>query len=62
MLRPMEAGSEINEAERLALIIAELAEKARAAGLPVIAHLLDMAQLEAREGALEKLDPVPSLT
>jgi hypothetical protein len=57
----MEADSEINEAEHLALVISDLADKARSAGLPVIAHLLDMAQLEAREAVLRKREPFPEL-
>ena len=52
----MEADSEINDTEGFALVIGELAEKARAAGLPVIAHLLDMAQMEARDCAIRKMD------
>jgi hypothetical protein len=60
MVRVMEAASDINNAERLALAIAELADRARAARLPVIAHLLDMAQMEARDCAL-RLESFPEL-
>lgn len=55
----MEADTEINEAEHMALAISDLADKARSAGLPVIAHLLDMAELEAREAVLRKREPFP---
>jgi hypothetical protein len=58
---PMEADFEINETEGLALVIAELAEKAREAGLPVIAHLLDMAQMEARDCVIRKMDALQIL-
>ncbi|BCJ89799.1 hypothetical protein IZ6_05340 [Terrihabitans soli] len=58
----MEADTDINEAERMALIIGELADRARAAGFPVIAHLLDMAQMEARDNAIREMDAaLPSL-
>jgi hypothetical protein len=58
---PMETDFEINETEGLALVIAELAEKAREAGLPVIAHLLDMAQMEARDCVIRKMDALQIL-
>jgi hypothetical protein len=54
----MEAEFEIEGTESLALVIAELAEKAREAGLPVIAHLLDMAQMEARDCAIREMDEI----
>jgi ribosomal protein S7 len=57
----MEVGSDINNAERLALAIAELADKARAAGLPVIAHLLAMAEMEARDCAILMSDRIADL-
>jgi hypothetical protein len=58
MVHRMEADLEINDTEGLALVIAELAEAARAAGLPVIAHLLDMAQMEARDCAIREMDEI----
>lgn len=54
----MEADLEIEDTEGLAAVIAELAEKAREAGLPVIAHLLDMAQMEARDCAIREMDAI----
>lgn len=61
MLRAMEAASDVNEAERLALAIGELADKARAAGLPVIAHLLAMAEMEARDCGIVLRDRIAEL-
>ena len=57
----MEADLEINDAEGLALVIGDLAEKAREAGLPVIAHLLDMAQMEARDIIIREMDDIQIL-
>jgi hypothetical protein len=57
----MEATSAINNAERLALAIAELADTARAAGLPVLAHLLSMAEMEARDCAITLRDRMADL-